>query len=447
MAHSPTTLTAFSNMAQKALTRLSLLAVLTFIVSCKERSIIHIESGGTLIQGIDVSHHNGAVDWRTIAGKDGMYFAFIKATEGSTVVDGMFAKNRSAARSAGLMVGAYHFLTTSTDAERQFHNFRNTVKKEDIDLIPVLDAERMTKGHPMSATDYVRHVRKWVDLCKDYYGKSPILYCSQGHYRKYFKGQFKDCMFWCGDVNASRSFVDGESWSIWQKTIQRLHGCASKLDVNVLAPDMNLHDITLRRTASAIGIDVSHHQGKIDWSEVQKHNPDLLFVYIKSTEGKTLVDPMFLVNAKGASAQGFKIGAFHYFRITSSPTEQFRNFKEQMDRVQLDLIPMVDVEEADGMSKKEVQKNLRVLLDLLEKEYGKKPMIYGTNRSYNSLCAPEFNDYPLYIGRYGKNKPVVTGPSHYTIWQYTDKGRIQGITKQVDLCRFHETLSVKDILL
>ncbi len=195
------------------------------------------------------------------------------------------------------------------------------------------------------------------------------------------------------------------------------------------------------------GIDVSHHQGKIDWNEVQKHNPDLLFVYVKSTEGKTLIDPMFLVNAKGASAQGFKIGAFHYFRMTSSPKEQFRNFKEQMDRVRLDLIPMVDVEEADGMSRKEVQKNLKVLLELLEKEYGKKPMIYGTNRSYNALCAPEFNDYPLYIGRYGKNKPVVTGPSHYTIWQYTDKGRIQGIQKQVDLCRFHEMLSVKDIML
>lgn len=447
MVHFPTKMSASSNMLIKALARLSLLSILSFIVSCKERSQPHVESAGTLIQGIDVSHHNGAVDWRTIAGKDGMEFAFIKATEGATVVDGMFAKNRSAAQAAGLMVGAYHFLTTSTDAESQFQNFQNTVKKEDIDLIPVLDAERMTKGHPMSASDYVRHVRKWVELCKDYYGKSPILYCSQGHYRTYFKGQFKDCMFWCGDVNASRSFVDGESWSIWQKTIRKLHGCASKLDVNVLAPNLTLQDFTLRSTALAIGIDVSHHQGRINWSEVQKHSPDLLFVYIKSTEGKTLVDPMFLANVKGASAQGFKVGAFHYFRMTSSPTEQFHSFKKQMDKVQLDLIPMVDVEESDGKSRKEVQENLRVLLDLLEKEYGKKPMIYGTNRSYNKLCAPEFNDYPLYIGRYGKNKPVVTGPSHYTIWQYTDKGRIHGIPKQVDLCRFHEILSVNDIML
>ena len=169
-------MSASSNMLIKALARLSLLSILSFIVSFKERSQPHVESAGTIIQGIDVSHHNGAVDWRTIAGKDGMEFAFIKATEGTTVVDGMFAKNRSAAQAAGLMVGAYHFLTTSTDAESQFQNFQNTVKKEDIDLIPVLDAERMTKGHPMSASDYVRHVRKWVELCKDYYGKSHILY-------------------------------------------------------------------------------------------------------------------------------------------------------------------------------------------------------------------------------------------------------------------------------
>ena len=420
---------------------------LVLLCSCREKKGAIVHSRSEQVQGIDVSHHNGTIDWKTVATKDGMEFVFIKATEGATITDGMFAKNLSGAKAAGLAVGAYHFLTTSTDAESQFQNFRNLVKKEDIDLIPVLDAERMTKGHPMTTTDYVRHVRKWVDLCKDYYGISPILYCSQGHYREYFKGQFEDCMFWCGDVDASRAFVDGESWIIWQKSIRKLHGSSSRLDVNVIAPDRSLQDIKLRRTNPVNGIDVSHHQGDIDWGEVKKHNPDLEFVYVKSTEGTTLVDPTFVANAKGAAAQGFKVGAFHYFRMTSSPRNQFQSFKKQMDKVKLDLIPMVDVETSDGKSREEVQKNLRILLNLLEKEYGKKPMLYGTNRSYNELCAPEFNDYPMYIGRYGKNRPVVTGPSHYTIWQYTDKGSLPGISKPVDLCRFHEDCSIKDISL
>lgn len=185
------------------------------------------------------------------------------------------------------------------------------------------------------------------------------------------------------------------------------------------------------------GIDVSHHQGDIDWKKVMKAQPKLAFVYVKCTEGKSYVDPKFKVNAEGAVAVGYKVGAYHYFRMTSSAHEQFENFKKQMDAVHIDLIPMVDVERDDGKPRKELQDSLKVLLDLLEKAYGKRPMIYGTNRSYNELCAPEFNYYPLYIGRYGKNKPIVTGPSHYTIWQYSESARIPGIPKPVDMCKMH----------
>ena len=188
------------------------------------------------------------------------------------------------------------------------------------------------------------------------------------------------------------------------------------------------------------GIDVSHHQGNIDWKKVREAQPKLAFVYVKCTEGKSYVDPMFKKNADGAASVGYNVGAYHYFRMTSGAHEQFQNFKTQMDAVHIDLIPMVDVERGDGKPRKELQDSLQVLLDLLEKEYGKKPMIYGTNRSYNEFCAPEFNHYPLYIGRYGKNKPVVTGPSHYTIWQYSEDTSIPGIPKPVDMCRFHPSI-------
>jgi lysozyme len=193
------------------------------------------------------------------------------------------------------------------------------------------------------------------------------------------------------------------------------------------------------------GIDISHHQGDIDWKMVKKAQPKLAFVYVKCTEGKSYVDPKFKINAEGAAAVGYKVGAYHYFRMTSGAHEQFENFKAQMDAVQIDLIPMVDVERDDGKPRKELQDSLQVLLDLLEKEYGKRPMIYGTNHSYNEYCAPEFNHYPLYIGRYGKNKPVITGPSHYTIWQYSENARIPGIPKTVDMCKMHPVYSQKYI--
>lgn len=195
------------------------------------------------------------------------------------------------------------------------------------------------------------------------------------------------------------------------------------------------------------GIDVSHHQGEIDWVTVRKTEPNLVFVYVKCTEGKTWVDPRFQVNAEKAHRQGLLVGAYHYFRMTSSAHSQFRNFKKEMGKVAMDLIPMVDVERSDGRPRDELQDSLRVFLNLLEKEYGSKPMIYGTNRSYNEFCAPEFNNYPMYIGRYGINKPIVKGQSHYTIWQYSESGDIKGIPKSVDLCRLHPDCSLEDILL
>ena len=401
------------------------------------------------IYGVDVSHHNGVIDWKRLAEKEKMAFAFMKATEGSTMVDSRYDTNVSSARKAGLKVGAYHFLTTSSSAEEQFRNFKRVVKADDIDLLPVLDAERITNGYPMTEKEYVKHVRTWVDLCKEHYGKTPIIYSSIGFYRKYFKGKFDDCLFWTGDVNAKRSYVNSENWVIWQKSIRKFHGCSSQLDFNVLAPGKALADLALHPVdAEAFdGIDVSHHNGHIDWKKVKSECPDLKFVYIKCTEGATYVDPEFKANAKGAGDQGYNVGAYHYFRMTSSAHDQFNNFKNQLDDIEFNLIPMVDVERDDDKPRKELQDSLRVLLDLLEEEYGVRPMLYGTNASYNKFCAPEFNQYLMYIGRYGTDEPIVKGSGHYTIWQYSESGMIIGIPRPVDLCRFHLNRGIDDVMM
>ena len=201
-----------------------------------------------------------------------------------------------------------------------------------------------------------------------------------------------------------------------------------------------------RQSASTInGVDVSHHNGKINWKKVKSECPNLTFVYVKCTEGATYVDPVFKANVDGAHGQGFNVGVYHYFRMTSGAQEQFRNFRKNLDAVELNLIPMVDVEKDDGKSRGELQDSLRIFIALIEDTYGVKPMLYGTNSSYNKYCAPEFNEYPMYIGRYGDNAPVVKGVGHYTIWQYSESGKINGIPKPVDLCRFHRRHGIEDI--
>ena len=66
------------------------------------------------------------------------------------------------------------------------------------------------------------------------------------------------------------------------------------------------------------GIDVSRHQGRIEWQKVPIR--DISFVYIKATEGATYTDPYFHYNIKGAAEAGFKVGAYHYFRMHEART-------------------------------------------------------------------------------------------------------------------------------
>jgi len=72
------------------------------------------------------------------------------------------------------------------------------------------------------------------------------------------------------------------------------------------------------------GIDVSHHQGKIDWQAVKKQ--DIQFAYIKSTEGVDYQDPMFKTNWLEAHKAGIIRGAYHFFNFCSSPVKQAENF-------------------------------------------------------------------------------------------------------------------------
>ncbi len=195
------------------------------------------------------------------------------------------------------------------------------------------------------------------------------------------------------------------------------------------------------------GIDVSHHQGKIDWTMVAK-DTRIQYVYIKATTGATGKDPLYAYNNSEARKNGLKVGAYHYFTSRSSAHAQFDNFKKVAPKEKQNLIPMVDVESLlDKWTKKQVQDSLQVFINLCKKYYGKAPMIYGTQRSYNTHCAPRFNHYHLMIGRYSSKAPEIIGEGTYSIWQYSEKGKIKGINKPVDLSRFNPKYGLQILLL
>ncbi len=196
------------------------------------------------------------------------------------------------------------------------------------------------------------------------------------------------------------------------------------------------------------GIDISKYQGKINWKKV-KANRKIKFVYIKATEGASLLDRKYKSNLKGARDVGIPVGSYHFFTSNRSAKEQFAHFKRNVPKDKQDLLPMVDVEE-DGVhniSRKDLQKSLDEFMQLAKKEYGKYPLLYCPLDFYNKMLAPEFNKYYIFIARYGKSAPRLHGPGKHNLWQYSEKGRIDGIPNLVDLDKFENGTSVRDIML
>jgi len=92
----------------------------------------------------------------------------------------------------------------------------------------------------------------------------------------------------------------------------------------------------------AVGIDVSHHSGAIDWTRVAAQR--FAFVYLKASEGVDAADPAFAEHWKSAAAADLPRGAYHFFVTEDDPDEQARFFLSRLELAPGDLPPVVDVE-------------------------------------------------------------------------------------------------------
>jgi lysozyme len=214
---------------------------------------------------------------------------------------------------------------------------------------------------------------------------------------------------------------------------------SSKTEQNIKSKDL---------VGEIYGIDVSHHQGKIEWEKVKKwKNKKLDFVYIKATEGATYIDKTYKTNIKEAKENDFLVGSYHYFRTTSSIENQFQNFIKTIDKSKQDLIPLIDVEEKTNWTNKEFHKNFKAFLNMVENYFGQKPMIYTVNSFYNLNLSGKYKEYHFLIGRYGPNAPNMRDKTSWTIWQFSQTGKVEGIPKYVDIDVLNNKYNLQDLLI
>ena len=192
------------------------------------------------------------------------------------------------------------------------------------------------------------------------------------------------------------------------------------------------------------GIDISHYQGQVLW-EVIGENSKMAYVYIKASEGGDRIDPRYERNIQLAHQYGLKVGSYHFFRPKTNLAKQLENFMTQCRPGDQDLIPMIDVETKSGLPTSEFRDSLTKFITLVEEAYKQKPLIYTFTNFYNAHMQGAIDGYPLMIAQYNAIEPELKDGRDITMWQYTGKGRINGINGFVDKSRFLKNHGLREI--
>ena len=195
------------------------------------------------------------------------------------------------------------------------------------------------------------------------------------------------------------------------------------------------------RPTTLEGIDVSHYQGDISWRAVAE-NHKVKFVYVKASEGSSYQDPNFTHNRETAAKYHIAVGAYHYYSISKTGTEQADNFISAVPKKKGSLPPAIDIE-ANVTSQSDFKSQLSDYVSAVTKYYGQKPVFYVPPKVYN-LLYDDYAGYHFWVIDVNDSKPSVTG---WTFWQYSNKGKIAGISGNVDLDRYRGSLHDFDTLL
>ncbi|MGI9373996.1 MAG: glycoside hydrolase family 25 protein [Hyphomicrobiales bacterium] len=194
------------------------------------------------------------------------------------------------------------------------------------------------------------------------------------------------------------------------------------------------------------GIDVSKYQGNINWKKVKAAG--IRFAYIKSTEGGDHKDNKFKKNWKAAAEAGVARGAYHFYYFCTSPQKQARWFIRNVPKDKNALPPVLDME-WNHLSKtckkrpgsKRVQKDMLTFLRLVEKHYGKRPVIYTSVDFHRERLVGALKEYPFWLRSVAAPPRKVYKGRNWLFWQWTGTGKVRGIKGKVDRNKFSGTVS------
>ncbi len=215
---------------------------------------------------------------------------------------------------------------------------------------------------------------------------------------------------------------------------------------NAVVPvEMAGQDFPQPRDYPVHGIDVSKFQGDIDWNAVA--NSGVKFAYIKATEGGDHLDSHFQANWEGAKAAGIQRGAYHFVYWCRPPMEEMAWFEANAPVDPDALPPVLDVEATPTsktckrhLTQEAAIADMRVMLQEMERHYGKRPIIYSTVDFYQAILADgSLMEYPIWVRSTKYHPTVKYGSRPWVFWQYQSDAHVAGIGAKVDRNAFFGT--------
>ncbi|MBD5142863.1 MAG: glycoside hydrolase [Ruminococcus sp.] len=234
---------------------------------------------------------------------------------------------------------------------------------------------------------------------------------------------------------------DSAFGEIWIPVLADVPACVYQTEKFVTRNNLTYY-LEDNKIVSKLGIDVSAHQGNIDWEKVKSAGIDFVMIragYRGYTEGTLVEDEYFKKNMEGAEEAGLDIGVYFYSQAISveEAVEEAEMVLNLIDNANLTYPVVYDWEVVTTDSARtdtisvETLTNCSIAFCEKMKESGYIPMIYQNKRtSLLKLDLVELTDYDFWLAEYN---PQATYYYNYQMWQYASDGKIPGISGEVDL--------------
>lgn len=197
-------------------------------------------------------------------------------------------------------------------------------------------------------------------------------------------------------------------------------------------------------TYAVHGTDVSKYQTSVDWRTARASG--VSFAFVKATEGGDRIDDYFDEHWQNTKAAGVPRAAYHFFYFCRPAAEQAAWYIRNVPRDRSAMPPVLDMEwNPDSPTCKlrpdpaTVRSEMKIFLTIVEKHYGKRPIIYTSVDFFEDNDLSNFRGYPYWLRSVAGHPTQKYADHPFTFWQYTGTGVIPGIRGNADINVFNGT--------